>query len=373
MVWLTLLTTIYTVYLYTSVHSDGHDVMQKKVSPASMSASACKVSDELIRLHAVRDAVLRLAAPTTWDTELQDPPGMKCELFAYQRRALAWMAWRESTSNASDIVPGAPPNAMAERFIALAQSEQPEDDPADEGGSEDEGARGDTYGAQGTGDEGKNGAAVSASPTPGIDASLQDARVSPKRDQWRTLKAEALQATKEAAAQAKQERALCDVPSRSALASASGNIQRQVPVSLKAAEELKRAEQAAGRASTSKAEPIDLFSDSSDCEIIEPESGIMHVDHVSTGGTAAATAVKPEPKVFNPPNFQVRALRLLFNLSHFRIQWWANLQAFSYQISAKYDSAMYQHCIMSPANANTHLYSRKALRSPTRGKRPEPR
>lgn len=82
------------------------------------------LSDEVITPQTVRDAVLKFTAPTTWDTEFPGPSGLKCTLFAYQRRALAWMAWRESSSNATKTLANGPcQNAMAEKYAEVLQAQ----------------------------------------------------------------------------------------------------------------------------------------------------------------------------------------------------------------------------------------------------------
>lgn len=43
----------------------------------------------------LRDAIFDLALPTDWHVEVKEPAGLQCSLYAYQRRALAWMLWRE--------------------------------------------------------------------------------------------------------------------------------------------------------------------------------------------------------------------------------------------------------------------------------------
>ena len=45
---------------------------------------------------ALRDRVFALALPSDWHTEHGEPPGLTSTLYRYQRRALAWMLWRES-------------------------------------------------------------------------------------------------------------------------------------------------------------------------------------------------------------------------------------------------------------------------------------
>ena len=43
----------------------------------------------------VRDEVFAMVRPAGWTLELPDPTGLKARLYSYQRRALAWMCWRE--------------------------------------------------------------------------------------------------------------------------------------------------------------------------------------------------------------------------------------------------------------------------------------
>ena len=54
-----------------------------------------------------RAEVFELARPADWGASAPDPPGLKCRLFNYQRRALAWLTWREA--GAPLAAPGAPP------------------------------------------------------------------------------------------------------------------------------------------------------------------------------------------------------------------------------------------------------------------------
>ena len=43
----------------------------------------------------LRDNVLREVKPVDWTRECEDPEGLQCSLYSYQRRALAWMLFRE--------------------------------------------------------------------------------------------------------------------------------------------------------------------------------------------------------------------------------------------------------------------------------------
>ncbi|MEW5309417.1 MAG: hypothetical protein WDW38_001306 [Sanguina aurantia] len=54
------------------------------------SVSSGPVEDSL------RDTVFASALPTEWLQEHDDPAGLNCKLYRYQRRALSWMVWRES-------------------------------------------------------------------------------------------------------------------------------------------------------------------------------------------------------------------------------------------------------------------------------------
>ena len=69
-------------------HSLEHSSMQPIIivlqTSANLEGTAVVTSDEVIPPHKVRDAVLRFTAPTTWDTELPDPSGLKCTLFPNQ-------------------------------------------------------------------------------------------------------------------------------------------------------------------------------------------------------------------------------------------------------------------------------------------------
>lgn len=43
----------------------------------------------------MRDSIFKAMLPGDWHFEEPEPPGLQCRLFKYQRRALAWMLWRE--------------------------------------------------------------------------------------------------------------------------------------------------------------------------------------------------------------------------------------------------------------------------------------
>jgi len=49
----------------------------------------------------LRQKVLRMAEPHDWEESASHPPGLLTPLFPYQRRALAWLLWREGCGTAS--------------------------------------------------------------------------------------------------------------------------------------------------------------------------------------------------------------------------------------------------------------------------------
>lgn len=51
----------------------------------------------------LRDKVFEVIKPLDWQTECADPPGLQCSLYGYQRKALAWMKYREHLDS-SEIV-----------------------------------------------------------------------------------------------------------------------------------------------------------------------------------------------------------------------------------------------------------------------------
>lgn len=262
------------------------------------------LSDEIIPPHAVRDAVLRLAAPTTWDTEFEGPAGMKCKLFAYQRRALAWMAWRECTSDASQIIPEhSAQNTMAVKFIDLVCAQQPP--PNDEFDNEDEeqAADGDEEDwekekKKSEGEPGLTSGTIAPekerdlSGLPGT-APQQDPRV--QRNRKRSDKAEALHTDLMHAVEAKKaknaSKAAASLPPREVVKVVSGHVKQSEAKSTFQAVTPKI--DLANRASTSKAAPIELTSDS-DCEIIDPgNAGAMYAG-VSTDVYSSFAPVKAE-------------------------------------------------------------------------------
>ena len=46
----------------------------------------------------LRDRVFKVIKPLDWNKEHVDPPGLKCSLYKYQRKALAWMKYREGAN-----------------------------------------------------------------------------------------------------------------------------------------------------------------------------------------------------------------------------------------------------------------------------------
>jgi SNF2 family DNA or RNA helicase len=47
----------------------------------------------------LRDAIFQIVNPRDWKKECSDPPGIKCSLFRYQKRALSWMLYRETNED----------------------------------------------------------------------------------------------------------------------------------------------------------------------------------------------------------------------------------------------------------------------------------
>ena len=50
----------------------------------------------------LRDQVFRAVKPVDWTSECEDPEGLQCSLYSYQRRALAWMLFREGDMGFKD-------------------------------------------------------------------------------------------------------------------------------------------------------------------------------------------------------------------------------------------------------------------------------
>ncbi|GAB4816117.1 hypothetical protein N2152v2_003163 [Parachlorella kessleri] len=59
----------------------------------------------------LRDSLFRMVLPSDWQREEGEPPGLRCTLYRYQRRALSWMLWRESFSRGPGAAPGGHPLA----------------------------------------------------------------------------------------------------------------------------------------------------------------------------------------------------------------------------------------------------------------------
>ncbi len=51
----------------------------------------------------LRDNVFREVKPVDWTRECEDPEGLQCSLYSYQRRALAWMLFREGDRGFGDV------------------------------------------------------------------------------------------------------------------------------------------------------------------------------------------------------------------------------------------------------------------------------
>jgi hypothetical protein len=76
----------------------------------------------------MRDRVFALALPTDWQEEAQQPAGLSCSLFRYQRHCLAWLTWRESLGGQATSVSSVPSGQHAARVgedIASAMGSQP--------------------------------------------------------------------------------------------------------------------------------------------------------------------------------------------------------------------------------------------------------
>jgi hypothetical protein len=50
-----------------------------------------------------RDRIFGMVAPTDWQLEAAEPPGLACTLYRYQRRCLAWLKWRESLGGGNSL------------------------------------------------------------------------------------------------------------------------------------------------------------------------------------------------------------------------------------------------------------------------------
>ncbi|KAK2077014.1 hypothetical protein QBZ16_005242 [Prototheca wickerhamii] len=66
-----------------------------------------------------RARIFDLALPSDWQLEADQPPGLRCHLFRYQRRALSWMLWRESFAAG-----GAAPAALADADSARSRVDE---------------------------------------------------------------------------------------------------------------------------------------------------------------------------------------------------------------------------------------------------------
>lgn len=63
--------------------------------PSSPAAGAGATANRAVEgVDDVRDDVFQMLN-CGWAAEVADPPGLRCSLYRYQRRALAWMCWRE--------------------------------------------------------------------------------------------------------------------------------------------------------------------------------------------------------------------------------------------------------------------------------------
>lgn len=63
----------------------------------------------------LRDNIFHAMRPMDWTKETPDPPGMKCSLFKYQRRALSWMIWRENAG----VQEGDPGSIKTNSYISI--------------------------------------------------------------------------------------------------------------------------------------------------------------------------------------------------------------------------------------------------------------
>ncbi|GFR52444.1 hypothetical protein Agub_g15018, partial [Astrephomene gubernaculifera] len=70
-------------------HHDEEEEEEEPQQDATEGAAAAARND-------VRDEVFDIVAPRDWSVTHPDPPGLKCRLYRYQQRALAWMVWRET-------------------------------------------------------------------------------------------------------------------------------------------------------------------------------------------------------------------------------------------------------------------------------------
>ena len=52
--------------------------------------------------NTLRDDVFQAVKPVDWTRECEDPEGLQCSLYSYQRRALAWMLYREGDASFQD-------------------------------------------------------------------------------------------------------------------------------------------------------------------------------------------------------------------------------------------------------------------------------
>lgn len=70
--------------------------------------------------HDVRGALFDWLDPAAWKLPAPEPPGLSCRLFRYQRRALAWMMWREECGAG----PLGPALALADAAVVPAELQQ---------------------------------------------------------------------------------------------------------------------------------------------------------------------------------------------------------------------------------------------------------
>eukprot|EP00890_Picochlorum_soloecismus_P000953 jgi/Picsp_1/1859/NSC_05326-R1_snf2 histone linker phd ring len=52
--------------------------------------------EQFDQIKGLRDAIFQIINPRDWRKECDDPSGIKCSLFRYQKRALSWMLYRET-------------------------------------------------------------------------------------------------------------------------------------------------------------------------------------------------------------------------------------------------------------------------------------